>query len=273
MRNLSLVGIVVLLLVSLSFAQFPLNPAYDDSWWNTAQSPWNHAPGNPVSGSVSMWDPTSSNPEAGEMVIFRRVFTLNSEPTSAQVSISVDDIYFIMINNQEVFTQYDGNWRTLETYDITDVLGEGANVILLIAIDGSSYEGAFIELEVDGEIVVASNDGEWHSLILPFYDDTTDVDDGDNTTSIPSTYKIVSVYPNPFNSTAIVSVDLPQASQLTVDLFNVMGRHIKTLEDGWMSAGRQKMVFSTTGLASGTYFIRAQVDGKFEGGRKIVLVR
>ncbi len=63
-------------------------------------------------------------------------------------------------------------------------------------------------------------------------------------------------YPNPFNPTTVVSGQLTADSWLTLDVYDVMGRKIATLEDGRVPAGRFSFVFDARQLPSGTYFCR-----------------
>ncbi|MBS1262698.1 MAG: hypothetical protein MAG453_02060 [Calditrichaeota bacterium] len=80
-------------------------------------------------------------------------------------------------------------------------------------------------------------------------------------------------HPNPFNSTSSVTIRLPQAGELTADVFDVTGRRVATLADGLYPAGRHTLTFDASALASGLYFIRASVPGRLDEVRKLALVR
>lgn len=141
------------------------NPDYDDSMWNQAQNPWENTPFYPVSRDTSMWDV-----DDGQLAIFRTTFELDAAPTSASLAISADNAYYVMINgadpNDNGFGAAEGNWRDLETYDVTSVLKTGKNIIVIIAYDLGGYEGLFAQLTVDETVVSSSSDGNWKSLSL-----------------------------------------------------------------------------------------------------------
>lgn len=88
---------------------------------------------------------------------------------------------------------------------------------------------------------------------------------------IPHSYQL-SVYPNPFNSTTNLLIELSAAGRTTVDIYNVQGRLVERLYDGMMSAGTHRVLYDTKGLPSGLYF--ANVSGGLEHvTKKLVLIR
>lgn len=94
-----------------------------------------------------------------------------------------------------------------------------------------------------------------------------------NFTGIPDEYSLASAYPNPFNATARIVIGLPESSQLKVTLYNVKGEKVAVLADGSSQAGYSALTLNADRLASGVYFVRAEVPGKLNAMRKLVLVR
>ncbi len=90
---------------------------------------------------------------------------------------------------------------------------------------------------------------------------------------IPSEFALEKIYPNPFNASAQVVVALPETSDLNVKVFNVMGELVATLNDGNRKAGYHSFNIDATGLASGVYFTRVQVQGKLNVTRKFILIK
>ena len=68
----------------------------------------------------------------------------------------------------------------------------------------------------------------------------------------------VQVYPNPFNSAARVSFDIPSSSPVKVLAYDLLGRQARVLADRQFAAGKHVLTFDGTGLAGGTYFIRVE---------------
>jgi FG-GAP-like repeat/Secretion system C-terminal sorting domain len=91
--------------------------------------------------------------------------------------------------------------------------------------------------------------------------------------SIPMSYAMMPIYPNPFNPTTTLSINLPFADMLTVVVYNVTGQRVAELASGSFNAGTHRFTFDATGLASGLYFIRASVPGQFAQTQKVLLVR
>lgn len=174
---------------------------YDDSDWNQSTVNWsNSAMGN------SMWDPSGS-----EYVIFRNVLTLNSAPSSASIEISADNVYLLAINQYDRadgeaggLLKADGEWRGKETYDITNSLKAGENIFAISALDMGSYEGLYVKIIVDGNVISSSTDGTWKSLAIV----VTNIDD--NEVEIISNYILSQNYPNPFNPTTVISYSIPK---------------------------------------------------------------
>ncbi|MCB2210760.1 T9SS type A sorting domain-containing protein [bacterium] len=96
---------------------------------------------------------------------------------------------------------------------------------------------------------------------------------GTATSHAPSRYSITPSYPNPFNPSTTVAVSLPEASELTVSVFNVTGQQVAELANGQFTAGQHNLTFDAQGLASGLYFIHATVPGQLNQVQKVMLVR
>jgi hypothetical protein len=89
--------------------------------------------------------------------------------------------------------------------------------------------------------------------------DATAVDDQSDIT--PNSYLLNSNYPNPFNSSTIIEFELPVAAKVAIDIYDIVGRRIKTLVNDQMPSGRHFIRWDGTGedgetVASGVYFYR-----------------
>lgn len=87
------------------------------------------------------------------------------------------------------------------------------------------------------------------------------------TIQLPQEYKLCQNFPNPFNSATVIPLELPQRSQITLDLFNVRGQKVATLYEGVQNAGWPKIRYDASRLASGMYFYRLIAKGLERGGR------
>ncbi|MFC2170618.1 aryl-sulfate sulfotransferase, partial [Calditrichota bacterium] len=90
---------------------------------------------------------------------------------------------------------------------------------------------------------------------------------------IPEEFELSQNYPNPFNPVTTLNVRLPHTSRLKVQVYDIMGRQVAQLYNGVMPAGIQELHFDGNSLASGIYFVKLDVPGKFEQVRKIILMK
>ncbi len=90
---------------------------------------------------------------------------------------------------------------------------------------------------------------------------------------LPKAYVLGQNYPNPFNPTTQVDISLPNTSKLIVKVYNLLGQDVAVLYNGIATAGVKNLAFDGSGLTSGVYLVRAEVPGKMNQVRKIVLMK
>ncbi|HEY9165364.1 MAG TPA: LamG-like jellyroll fold domain-containing protein [Candidatus Kryptonia bacterium] len=97
------------------------------------------------------------------------------------------------------------------------------------------------------------------------------------TVDVPKNYALYQNYPNPFNPTTTVRFDLKEQSNVTLDIYNVLGQRMLEENYGTMNAGRFDEVVNMDRFASGVYLYRINaigIDGqKFTSVKKLMLVK
>jgi subtilisin family serine protease len=88
----------------------------------------------------------------------------------------------------------------------------------------------------------------------------------------PQTYLLEQNYPNPFNPTTTIVYQLPVASDVSLKVYDVLGREVATLLRGRQNAGRYQVQFNAERLSSGLYFYQLQA-GSFTQTRKMMLIK
>ncbi|MDW8437021.1 MAG: choice-of-anchor D domain-containing protein [Chloroherpetonaceae bacterium] len=90
----------------------------------------------------------------------------------------------------------------------------------------------------------------------------------------PLAFSLEQNYPNPFNPTTVIRYQLPKASDVALELFDVLGRKVATLLNARQSAGTHLYALDATrfGLASGVYFYRLQA-GEFSSTKKMLFLK
>ena len=94
---------------------------------------------------------------------------------------------------------------------------------------------------------------------------------------LPDHFALGQNYPNPFNPTTIIEFDLSQRTYVTLDVYNVLGQHIRNLVDGVLSRQRYSVEWDGTSdagvkVATGIYFYRMATQ-EYQETRKMVLIK
>jgi hypothetical protein len=100
--------------------------------------------------------------------------------------------------------------------------------------------------------------------------------ENNNGVKLPSALRLLGNYPNPFNPETTIAFEAPEASQVSLRIYDLQGRLIRNLFDGKIAAGRQQMVWdgandSGAKAASGIYFYVLRA-GTISTSRKMALV-
>jgi hypothetical protein len=79
-------------------------------------------------------------------------------------------------------------------------------------------------------------------------------------------------YPNPFNPSTMIRFVLPKSSNITLKVYDLLGREIETIFSGFCSAGENKFTWHPKNLANGVYIYRLQA-GDFLETKKMILLK
>jgi hypothetical protein len=111
--------------------------------------------------------------------------------------------------------------------------------------------------------------------IVVNFDVSSDVKE--RTGNLPTVYSLSQNYPNPFNPTTTINFALPEASHVSLDIYNVLGQKVRTLVNEPLAANNYEVEWdgrNETGseVASGIYFYKLQTDN-FVNTKKMILSR
>ena len=93
------------------------------------------------------------------------------------------------------------------------------------------------------------------------------------TGELPQEYSLLPVYPNPFNSRALVPFAVSEAGHVRLTLDDIFGREVATLLEGQVAAGSHEVVLEGGRLASGVYLVRLEAEGVVHATQKVLLLR
>jgi hypothetical protein len=102
--------------------------------------------------------------------------------------------------------------------------------------------------------------------------DSTQVGIEEEILEIPLSFALSQNYPNPFNASTTIQYALPEPSDITVEIYDILGRKIETLIHGEQSAGYHQIIWNADDQSSGTYFYRIQA-GDYTETKKMALLR
>jgi len=90
--------------------------------------------------------------------------------------------------------------------------------------------------------------------------------------NIPARFAAYPTYPNPFNSSATISFDLPAPANVVVDIYNILGQRVARLVDKPYPAGHQQMIWNASSVSSGIYFVKIDA-GENRAIKKMLLLK
>lgn len=172
------------------------------------------------------------------------------------------------------------------SYDILDGITRDGEGYYYISSWGSSSVYRF-DPDFDGTPIIVSNHEEQPAdisfnfrdniLAVPiFYNhyvdfvqiEPTAVDEPDT----PNHIAAVANYPNPFNSSTTIEYTLAASSNVTIEIYDILGRRVETLVKANLAAGQLRTVWDADGMSSGIYLCRIRAGG-YVGTNRMMLLR
>lgn len=220
--------------------------------------------------------------QAGTYTITFAVMDEHNAQDSKELTIIVNDA-----NQPPVFTKtLDGEIVTVHNvpvefsfqYEATDPEGDPITFAALQVPDGAGITagGLFTWTPTQDQA------NKTFTIIVVAFDTHTFVND----TSVITTSQVVSVnedvkptefalfqnYPNPFNPTTTIKYQLPEASFVSLKVYDMLGNEIETLVNSYQQAGNYELKFNASGFTSGVYFYKIITD-KFNDIKQMMLVK
>jgi hypothetical protein len=82
----------------------------------------------------------------------------------------------------------------------------------------------------------------------------------------------ISIHPNPANAEFRINLELPMAGHVAAAIFDLSGRRVAMIHEGWMTMGSHNMACNTQGFPSGIYLLRVESADNIQT-RKVVLLK
>ncbi|MEL6705290.1 MAG: T9SS type A sorting domain-containing protein [Bacteroidota bacterium] len=127
--------------------------------------------------------------------------------------------------------------------------------------DGASATVTFFVVAGEDREAIAANAAAAQSILV-------DVEE----TTLAGTFALHSAFPNPFSASTTLGFTLPEATDVRLDVYDLLGRRVATLVDGPQAAGYTAVTFDAAHLSSGTYVYRLAA-GRTQLVERFTLVR
>jgi hypothetical protein len=147
---------------------------------------------------------------------------------------------FGMETNAKVFTQYfrqyyprDSIWEEYYGWDYVFIKGIGIYSTGFGESTTATLQGAIINGVKYGTVVGIDEEEKFN----------------------PQSFTLYQNYPNPFNSQTTITFSLDKPQQIKLEIFNVLGQRVTTLENNYLDSGIHTRLFISDKLSTGIYFI------------------
>lgn len=127
----------------------------------------------------------------------------------------------------------------------------------------TTYVGAFSPTEA-----------RWDATWTNYNPDSTDYVTGveTNESLTPTEFKLEQNYPNPFNPSTLITYSLSNSGNVSLKIYDVIGKEVAQLVNGYQNAGKHGVSFDASNLSSGVYFYHL-ISGTFISTKKMNLLR
>jgi hypothetical protein len=93
-----------------------------------------------------------------------------------------------------------------------------------------------------------------------------------NKNEAPAEYSLSQNYPNPFNPVTNIKFTIPENGKVSLKIYDISGREVMTMVDGYMNAGIYNAEVEANSLSSGVYFY-SLITNKFVQTKKMILIK
>ncbi|HED37051.1 MAG TPA: T9SS type A sorting domain-containing protein [Ignavibacteria bacterium] len=184
----------------------------------------------------------------------------------ASKTVNNDSCYILISNYNSSYTDYTINithlpWASADSIRVTQYLTK----------PGVRYVESVSAYQAGNSVAINLHNVSAPSVVLLKISPIT-ITGIESKGNLINTFNLEQNYPNPFNPSTIISFQIPTLSKVSLKVFDVLGREVRTLVNEEKPAGKYKIKFDDSKLGSGVYFYRI-VAGSFIRTKKMLLLK
>jgi hypothetical protein len=207
------------------------------------------------------------NPETGDTTLIGdigfKVAAMTIDPNSGDIIASVDassnkdKLY--RINKTNADTTYIGKTGLSKTTKAL-VFDEKGNLFGTIGEDTQSSTFLSIDLNTGAATQIGDVGFRGVAGLVMVVDTTTDIENKSG--SLPDVFSLKQNYPNPFNPETSIEYTIPEAGNIILKIYDVLGKEVITLVNGNRTAGNHIEKWNATNFASGVYIYQLEFNSQ-----------
>ena len=168
------------------------------------------------------------------------------------------------------FSAGSGQWLSIDP--ASGVVAADASTDIMLNVDASSLDAG----NYNGEIFIISNDPDNGYVTIPLSVTVNGMSSEDDAL-LPEEFALHQNYPNPFNPVTTLRYDLPENSMVSIKVYDMLGREVRTLVNQVQDAGFKSIIWDATNdygksISAGIYLYQIQA-GDFIQTEKMVLLK
>ena len=140
-----------------------------------------------------------------------------------------------------------------------------------VPTDADSDSKVYVVVDEGNEITEVHEDNNigW-ALVNPNFGTSTSID-GEDVAGLPGQLSLDQNYPNPFNPSTTIQYRVPVAQDVSLRVFDILGRQVVELVNQKQPAGEYRVEFDASELSSGIYLYRLTGDSWSETKRMLLV--
>jgi hypothetical protein len=160
-----------------------------------------------------------------------------------------------------------GTLRIIRLPGYVPVVGDQYEVVT-----AASVTGTFDSVETPSDVALAVTYTQT-AVVTTVTAVTVGAEGGPPGDVLPAEFALEPAHPNPFAGRATFRYALPEAAEVRLVAYDLLGRAVAVLVTGPVAPGHHEAVFDGSNLPSGTYLVRMTTDSGFAEARRLTLLR